>query len=839
MKVFYVYNIHRSAKDSGTVIIQGHCNEHLMKGASVEALVSVHGKWEKIPVKYEIRKVAPALYMVDRGRNYTYFASFFVELGKYIDSTKGRLRLLFSNPDRTGKDKPSVVYDCKLSSIQEKMSELLYCLDYVGVEGNGVTITGWAIGAEKIKVYKIVDKHPVRIKADVRRINRYDVGDLLDDYNKQENVGFRIDLETEETRLLVRLTGEHKAVIDINLNDYNNPNSLSGIIRKYQRRIDFNLKTVGVWGTVKKAAHKFVPKKEVVDLTYDKWREEVIPTDRELEKQRNDKEVKGAKFSVLIPLYKTPEKMLKALIDSLKAQTYSEFEVLLSDGGPENARIKNAVDKCVSGDERFKYIDAPASDTLRVDRREDGSLGISDNTNQALSAAKGDYIVLGDHDDLFTPDALYECAKLLHENEIKDNVVIYSDEDKVNENGTRFFDPHFKPDYNIDLLRSVNYICHMFVASRSLAEELGGFRSEFDGAQDYDFILRCVEKAEKIYHIPKVLYHWRESDASTATNPEAKMYAFDAGQKAIEDHLHRVGLEAEVRFGENLGYYITKYKIQGEPLISIIIPNKDHIDDLKKCIESVENLSTYKNIEFIVVENNSTEDETFKYYEEISKKDNIKVIYWDGIFNYSAINNFGVKESKGEYILLLNNDTEMIEPDAIESMLGFCQREDVGAVGARLYYPDDTLQHAGTIVGILGIAGHAFQFQSEVAGSVYFNRSKMTADYSAVTAACLMTKRTVFDEINGLDEGFKVAFNDVDFCLRIVETGRLIVYDAEAKFYHYESKSRGSDDVPEKQERFYGEVKRFQDRWRDFLVKGDPCYNPNLTIDKQDYSLRA
>ena len=361
----------------------------------------------------------------------------------------------------------------------------------------------------------------------------------------------------------------------------------------------------------------------------------------------------------------------------------------------------------------------------------------------------------------------------------------------------------------------------------------------------------------RMYHIPKALYHWRMIEASTAADPKAKVYAFDAGKKAVEAHLKRRGLSARVDMGDELGYYDVHYEIPQEayipitsadsakgtadsakPLLSIIIPNKDHIDDLKTVMESIDKNSVLKSYEYIIVENNSTDDATFEYYKELEKREDVKVLYWKDEFNYSLINNFGAAEARGDYLLLLNNDIEMINSDALADMLGFCQREDVGAVGARLYYKDGTIQHAGVVMGFGGIAGHCFTQQAEVAGAIYYNRSKMSCDYSAETAACLMVKKSVFDKIGGLNGEFKVAFNDIDFCMRIRSLGLLIVFDAWARFYHYESKSRGLEDTPEKKERFRGEVLLLQQKWGEILQKGDPYYNPNLSLERQDFSLR-
>ena len=385
----------------------------------------------------------------------------------------------------------------------------------------------------------------------------------------------------------------------------------------------------------------------------------------------------------------------------------------------------------------------------------------------------------------------------------------------------------------------MNYICHLFVVRKDLLERVGGFRQEFDGAQDYDFIFRCTEAAREVYHIPKVLYHWRCHQDSTASNPESKMYAFEAGSRAIMAHYERMGIQAErVEKGVDYGIYHTVFKLQAQPLVSVIIPNKDHTADLDVCVQSLMGKSSYRNLEFIVVENNSREKETFEYYGKMqAMHSNFHVVTWEKGFNYSAINNFGAGFAKGEYLLLLNNDTELINPDSIQEMLGFCQREDVGIAGARLLYEDDTIQHAGVVIGFGGIAGHTFIGLHKAENS-YFHRAMCAQDYSAVTAACLMTKKSVFDAVGGLSEELAVAFNDIDYCMKVRALGKLVVYAPYACFYHYESKSRGLEDTPEKVERFNREVAVFIKKWPDIIRKGDPYYNPNLTLRKSNFALR-
>lgn len=378
----------------------------------------------------------------------------------------------------------------------------------------------------------------------------------------------------------------------------------------------------------------------------------------------------------------------------------------------------------------------------------------------------------------------------------------------------------------------------MFVAAKRLVDRVGGFDGAFDGAQDYDFIFRCVECANEVYHIPKVLYRWRSHAGSTAEAPEAKLYAFEAGKRAIEAHYERMGLKASVEHGDDWGFYRTTYAIAGEPLISIVIPNKDHIEDLKKCMRSIDEESSYRNYEYVIVENNSEQDETFAFYRELEAREDVHILYWKDAFNFSAINNYGVAHANGEYILLLNNDTEIMNRDCLAQMLGYCQREDVGAVGARLYYEDGTIQHAGVVIGFGGVAGHAFVGLSEESG-LYQSRTKVACDYSAVTAACLMTKKSIFNEVGGLEEEFQVAFNDIDFCMKVRKLGKLVVYNANAKLYHYESKSRGLEDTPQKLERFNREIRLFNERWQEQLENGDPYYNVNLTLDKADFSPRA
>lgn len=543
-------------------------------------------------------------------------------------------------------------------------------------------------------------------------------------------------------------------------------------------------------------------------------------SEAELNRQRKTVFDRQIKISVLVPLYNTDKKFLKEMIESVRAQTYSNFELCLADGSDaDHGNVGRICAEYAKKDARIRY------------RKLEKNLGISENTNECIRMATGDYIALFDHDDILHRSALYYAAKAVNEENAD---FIYTDENTFATHPREAYCPNFKPDFAPDTLRSYNYICHLSVFSRKLLDRVGYFSSECDGSQDYDLILRLTEKAEKICHIPKVLYYWRASAASTALDISAKPYIMDAAKTALANHLKRVGLRGEVKDAEIPSTYRIDYELEGTPKISVMIPNMDHIEDLDKCIKSCLK-STYTNFEIVVVENNSRNPETFAYYGEIQKDERIRVVTFEtDEFNFSAICNFAAANATGDYYLFLNNDIEIINADWLENMLMFAQRKDVGAVGAKLYYDDDIIQHAGVILGVGGVAGHANKgiHRSEYG---YMSRAKIIQNFSAVTAALLLMPKHVFNEIGGFDEGFKVAFNDIDLCMRIREKGYLIVFTPYAEAYHYESKSRGYEDNPEKVKRFNGEIARFQKRWGKELEKGDPYYNPNLRLDSEKF----
>ena len=555
-----------------------------------------------------------------------------------------------------------------------------------------------------------------------------------------------------------------------------------------------------------------------------------FPNAEERKRQEETVFPKDITFSVLVPLYNTPEKFLREMIDSVQAQTYRKWELCLADGSddahPEVGRI---CQEYMQNDSRIKY------------KKIEKNLGISGNTNVCFGMATGEYIGLFDHDDLLHPSVLYEYMKAICE---QDADYIYCDEVTFEGNSIdNMLTIHFKPDFSIDNLRANNYICHFSVFSEKLLEETGLFRSEFDGSQDHDMILRLTSRAKKIVHVPKILYYWRSHPQSVAADINAKTYAIDAAKRAVLAHLKSCGLEGTVESTRAFPtIFRIKYKLKAKPMISIIIPNKDHRDDLKRCVDSILNKSTYENYEILIVENNSTETETFAYYKMLENQPKVRVITYEaeGGFNYSKINNFAAKQAKGEYLLLLNNDTKVITREWMEELLMYAQRDDVGAVGAKLYYADNTIQHAGIVIGLGAhhAAGHTHHLlPKENLG--YMGRLCYAQDVTVVNGACLLVRKSLYEQVGGLDESFTVALNDVDFCLRLRALGLLNIFTPFAELYHYESKSRGLDKDGASAERYNKEVAHFRERWKKELDAGDPYFNPNFSLEHATYELKV
>lgn len=589
-------------------------------------------------------------------------------------------------------------------------------------------------------------------------------------------------------------------------------------IKYYFRRYGF-FKTLGK--VLKRLLH-IKENRKTNQEQYKIWMEKNDPKQGELEFQRNFKFEYKPKISIVVPMYNTDEKFFKELVESLEKQTYSNWELCLADGSQEkNENLK----KYYEGNEKKKY------------KFLNSNKGISENTNEAIKLATGEFVGFLDHDDLLSQDCLYEVAKTI--NKIKNVDFIYTDEDKIDEDGERF-EPYFKPDFSPETLECNNYITHFVVVKKDLLKKVGVLNSKFNGAQDFDFVLRAIEKANKIVHISKILYHWRVHKSSTANVADAKPYAYEAGIKVIEEHLKRTGKKAEVEYGQDVpGIYKVKFEVKGNPKVSILIPNKDNINLLKNCIDSIVKNTSYQNYEIAIIENNSNQKETFEYYKEASQNPKIKILEYNinKEFNYSSLINFGVQNVDGEFILQLNNDTKLLTKDWLEQFIGYAQNKEIGAVGARLYYEDKTIQHAGIIVGLSGIAGNAL-VNLPYGKHAYFGREAATRNVSAVTGACLFCRRELYEEVCFMDEvDFKVAFNDVDFCLKLLEKGYRNIYNPYIELVHYESKTRGYEYTKEQEERFNKECNNFKEKWKKFIEKGDPYYNKNFSLDTCNFDI--
>ena len=687
-----------------------------------------------------------------------------------------------------------------------------YCFDSIFVKNGKIFATGWAVSSvteNEIEI-TVTDEKKEPVDAIVTWAARPDVGLAKYGDPKAGHVGIFLEIP---------FRGQHLATVH-----FKEKNAQGNVITEQSLPLNpaliaarkFLKESKAQYVSTKKSLiwlKKKLTRKEYAD--YDTWLRIMRVSRQELFAQRKTKFSYAPKFSVVVPLYHTPAKFLKDLVRSMMYQSYANWELCLVNASPEDVHLTSLLENWAMRDKRIRVI------------RLEKNLGIAQNTNAGIAASTGEFIAFLDHDDFLEPDALFCYADALNKDKTID--VFYSDEDKTDEYAAHYFYPHFKSDFNIDLLHANNYMCHFLAVRKSLVDTVGGLNEKFDGAQDYDFVLRLTENTKKIYHCPRILYHWRCSNQSTAANQGNKMYAIHAGKAALNAHYKRIGWNARAQEGAVDGWYQTKFTLKEEPLVSILIPNKDHTDDLDVCLNSFFERADYQNYEFIIIENNSVLPETFAYYEKIEKEhDNVKVVYWEAGFNYSTINNFGFKFAKGDYIMLLNNDVELITSDIFQSMLGFCMRPEVGIVGAKLLYNDHTVQHAGVLVGAGGLADHVFKGIHEDDPG-YMGRAISSQDVSAVTAACLLVKRSVYEEVGGLEDEFQVAFNDVDFCLKVRKAGYLIVYDADVKLFHYESKSRGMEDTTERFIRFGNEMMLLNSKWDILSTFVDPYYNPNFS----------
>lgn len=705
-----------------------------------------------------------------------------------------------------------------------------YYIDDINREDDDIIIRGWVLSVNEVHVYvELLDgsSKPV-LESRVWRKTRRDVKkrfELENDYKSEFLIRFKRENVTDSDISIHFSTDNGQDMfVAINMKGLDSSFTKWGRLSNFltdkplSKTVHF-LKNNTPSALIKKVDNKVKGDEDLYAI----WRKNHALTEQEILRQREEKFDYNPLISISIPLYNTPVEFFEALMETIVNQTYTNFELCLADGSDDDL-LGQYIREHYPDDKRINYVHL------------DKNLGIAGNTNKALEMATGEYVMLTDHDDLLEISALYEIVKVLNEDSSID--IIYTDEDLVDASGKTYSNYRFKSDFNLEMLRHLNYICHIFFVRRTIMNEVGGFREEYDGAQDFDMILRCVEKTDKIHHIPKILYHWRAHEDSTAGNVDSKQYAIDASVNALREHYKRVGIEADVEATDIFIMLKSTRHFKEEPLVSIFIPTMDHIEDLDKCIRSIIDKSIYKNYEIIVIENNSTKEETFTYYDKITGEfDCVRVVKWEEEFNYSKINNFGAKFAKGDYYILLNNDIEVISPDWINRMLMYCLDESIGAVGAKLLYPDDTIQHCGIVIGMGGFAGHILTEQ-DIEDVGYFGRLRVQQEVSAVTAACMMVDAKVYKEVGGFDEDFAVALNDVDLCLKIRDMGKKIILDPNITMYHYESKSRGYEESDAKVARFKGEIKRFKDKWSKVIEASDPYYNPNLTLMYGDCSPR-
>ena len=698
-----------------------------------------------------------------------------------------------------------------------------YYLDEFKYDGSRIYVKGWA-GPEHLDdtlVVRLLDEDGQQVPVSVQLMARPDVVRIMYKQEGNKNLGFAFYYEGPLlSRAVLELSAKETEIDCIHV-----PLRMKEAEQEYRRQRSLPHRIKRFLKTKNKAEFRLNEKYLFLndqDKKYAVFYERTLPDKNTLKEHAERTFEKEPLFSVLVPVFRPDMKFLEEMIASLKAQTYSRFELVLADASPEDGALKACLENAAKKDSRIRPLFL----------QENG--GISENTNAALEAAKGDYIALLDQDDLLHPDALYQMAEALNREPAAD--FLYSDEDKLNMDTGLHFDPYFKPDFSPALLLSGNYICHLLVLKKELAVKAGGFRKAYDGAQDHDLVLRASELAEKIVHVPKILYTWRVHSGSTAKGIGEKNYAEEAGKHAVEDALRRRGFEAEARPIPTLpAHFEPVILLREEPLISVLIPNKDKKEMLERCIRSLKETNSYNNIEILVIENNSEEAETFSYYEELEKDPQIRVLRYQGSFNYAAINNCGAQEARGDVLLLLNNDTEVIAPDSLKSMLSYLQMEKTGIVGAKLLYGDGALQHAGVLALTEGAAHHLY-LGSAPSEQGYMGRLEQSANVSAVTGACLMIRKELYLSLGGMDERFRVAYNDIDLCLNVLDRGQYVVFDAFAKLYHYESQSRGYEDTKEKRERQEEEARLLYEKHPERVGK-DPYYHPALGVANGWYAL--
>lgn len=718
-----------------------------------------------------------------------------------------------------GKPHRDAVYSVK--TLQRLENKIDYCIEHVKRTGSSLVVNGWCLGNGELKL-SLLDTQKQPLPAKIDHFYKTDPERVGPEDEKRDKLFFSLKADSLKQNVFFLEIRSAKSFEQVRLDKWNTTGGAANLLRRLKKALRY-LKSNGIKATLVKISSRLAENRTDA---YTHWRKKYEVTAAELEEQKSRQaEFKiSPKFSIAVPLYRTDEVFLRELIASVQNQTYTNWELCLADGSEDNEqKLAAIISGYQSKDPRIRY------------RILEKNYGISQNMNEAMQMAAGDFILPVDHDDTLSPNALFEFAKAVNENPSVD--VIYSDEDKIDLTGTKFSKPHFKPDYDLDFLLTNNYICHLLAVRRELVNHVGGFRSEYDGSQDYDFILRCCEAAKGIYHVPKILYHWRCHYDSTAANPQSKLYAFEAGRRAVEAHYQRLGIPAEAEHAQFHGLYRTRYHWKETPLVSVIIPNGDSAEKLAKCVESVL-WSDYANYEIIIVDNGSRDEETLACYETLKQEHRqLRIISFKEEASHQALTNFGAKNAAGDYLLLLDPHTRMLSKNCIGELLGYCMRKDVGAVGAKLLYEDETICHAGMILGLGKTAGYIFRGKSRYAVG-YESRIICAQDFSAVSTACILVKHTVYEEVGGMAEEFTGSFCDIDFGLKIRGLGLLVVYNPHAELFYCVPKTKGLSVNAKTTESDDQETKLLK-KWGTVIESGDPYYNPNFSVNKLDFSIRS
>lgn len=746
-------------------------------------------------------------------------ATEYVILAKLPQSLSKYRRLFLCLADGTR------VYECRVARLRKLQGQLGYRISGIQSTGASCVVSGWAASQKPIKI-NVLDQSDEPMKCEVSHFPKPDVALEYREADELYDSGFSVTIPVNgRKKMVLQITdGEHSVKTAFRAVDKNR-------LLFYIRKAHYYMKRNGLKQACKRAVNEVY---ELVGDTgnYMKWRKKNMPSQRALQEQRAERGKPGPMLYVITP-YEDFHHFTWTVL-SMKNQTYDHWKWVLVCTQEQQERLKERLGDHIPKS-RIWFLDAQEKEGLQQRLALGIREAVAEMRQKQADAVKmtqehASWLALLFPSDTLEPNAFYDCVRLMREKPQMD--LCYTDEDQISEDGKLYSEPVFKSDFNPDMLRAVDYFGHLLLVREDIAEKTGPWNPSYQSEASYDYVLRATEYAKCVGHLPRVVYHVREGSR------QARSRRHDFGCAILDAHFTRTGIPATAEPSQTAGIFHTRYSWREKPLVSVNIPNKDHIDDLDTCVQSLLKNCTYPNFEIVIIENNSTEESTFAYYQKLKQQDaRVRVVVWDDVFNYSAITNFGVAESKGEYILLLNNDTEVISPDFMEEMLGYCMREDVGICGARLLYFDDTIQHAGVVVGLGGICGEGFQgFPKENGG--YQNRIFCPQNYSAVTAACLMTKKSVFQEVGGMDEQFQIAYNDIDYCLKVRSAGRLVVYDPFAILHHYEYKSRGTENTAEKLARYHREVELFTTRWADLISQGDPYYNPNLTRRYQDFSLR-